>query len=154
MQSGRMLAAVVVVLALGLSGWRVSAQTLRPAGIPDLRGPEIRTRFVALSVGRLDGDPDFPALVLGNLSEGLPRFLVVILDARNGKHTWSLQEDAPVFFLFMADAETVQQAFLDEDFVASGTPSGTYIAAGPEAAMQLLAKLRQSHKRLRSLLGT
>jgi hypothetical protein len=149
-----MLVAVVVALALGLSGWRVSAQTLRPAGIPDLRDPEFRTRFVALSVGRLDGDPDFPALVLGNLSEGLPRFLVVILDARSGKDTWSLQEDAPVFFLSMADAETVQQAFLDEGFVTSGTPAGTFIVAGLDAAMQLLAKLRQSRKRLQSFLST
>jgi hypothetical protein len=106
--------------------------------------------FVPLSVAHLEGDPDFPALFLGNTGREYPQFLLVILDARNGKQTWSLKEDATIFFLLLTDPTTVQQAFLDEGFATTGKPSGKFIAGGPEAAEHLLVRLRESHERSRT----
>lgn len=147
----RMLIVVVVAALLYLSAGQASGEMTRPAGVPDLLDPAVQTQFVALSVAHLNGDPDFPALFLGNTTREFPQFLLVILDARNGKETWSLREDAAIFFLLLADPETIQQAFLDEGFAATGTPSGTFTAAGPQSAEHLLARLREGHRRSRGL---
>ena len=147
----RLLLVLVGTAVLSLNAWAESAELIRPVGIPDLTDPEVQARFSALDVGRLDRDPDFPALLLKSITGEAPRFLVVVLDARNGKRTWSLQEDPAVFFLLMKDAETIQEAFLDEGFAAGGTPTGTFIAAGPESATDLVAQLRQSHIRILTL---
>jgi hypothetical protein len=147
---GRLFASVTAPVLLA-TAWQAWGEMLRPARVPDLLDPAVQARFVVLSVARLGGDPDFPALFLGNITGESPRFLLVILDARNGKETWSLREDAPIFFLLMADAETIQRAFLDEGFAANGIASGSFIASGPEAGEHLLARLRESHRRLRGL---
>ncbi len=140
---------VVVVAALWLSAWPASGEMGRPTGVPDLSDPEVLARFIPLVQSRLNEDPDFPALLLGNTASEFPQFLLVILDARNGKDTWSLREDIPILFLLLADLRTVQQGFLDEGFVTRGFPSGKFIAAGPESAEGLLARARESHRRLR-----
>ena len=145
--------ALVVVLSVSVGVAEVAAGTIRPVGVPDLTDPETQARFVALSVSLLHGDPDFPALFLGNLTEDPPQFLVVIVDARNGRDNWSLREDAAIFLLILADPGTIEQAFLDEGFATNGTPSGTFMAAGPETAGNLLNALREIHRRLRSLRG-
>jgi hypothetical protein len=142
---------LVVVLSVAVGVAEVAAGGLRKDQVPNLRDAEIQAQFVALSVSRLDGDPDFPALFLGNVTEVPPQYLVVIVDARNGEETWSLQEDAAIFLLILADRGTIEQAFLDEGFATTGTPSGSFIAAGPETAGDLLNALREIHGRLRSL---
>ncbi len=147
----RVLIGLTIALTLGLSPREGPARTVLPAGIPDLLDPAVQAHFVPLSVARLDNDPDFPALFLGNTSEEVPQFVLLILDARNGKDTWSLHEDAAIFLLLLSDAQTIQQGYLDEGFAAHGTPSGTFIAAGPEAVHHLWEKLRQSHERLKGL---
>jgi hypothetical protein len=109
--------------------------------------PAIRAQFIPLSVARLNGDPDFPALFLGNAGREFPQFLFVIVDARNGKETWSFQEDATIFFLLLAEAGTVRQVYLDEGFATLGKPSGKFIVGGPEAAGEFLARLHESYRR-------
>ncbi len=126
-----------------------SAEATFPAGVPDLRDPDIRSRFMLLNLSRFDDDPDFPVLMLAGVGAGSPALLVVIVDARNGKETWSLREDAAVFYLILADPTTVERAFLDEGFAASGNASGRFTAAGPGAAEDLMARLRESHGRTR-----
>lgn len=127
----------------------VSAEREYPPGVPNLTDPDIQTEFVTLAVWQLNGDPDFPVLVLAGTNEGLPQLLLVIVDARNGKETWSLREDSPVFFMLFSDPTTVLQAYLDEGFTANGKPSGSFDVAGPEAAEELMAELRESHRRSR-----
>jgi len=141
--------ALLVAAGVLAAGARASADTTFPAGIPDLRDPEIRSRFMLLNLARLDDDPDFPVLMLAGVGAGSPALLVVIVDARNGKETWSLREDAAVFYLMLADPTTVERAFLDEGFAASGKASGRFTAAGPGAAENLMARLRESHGRTR-----
>ncbi len=142
---------IIVITTLCLAAWPAFAETSRPADVPDLLDPAIRALYVPLSVKHFHGDPDFPALLLANVARDFPQFLFVIVDARNGKETWSFQEDAVIFYLLFADQSTIRQGFLDEGFATTGKPSGQFIAGGPEATDHLLARLRESHKRFREL---
>lgn len=150
MKSRRVIVLLVVcgVLLLSLQARTAAA---RPPGVPDLNDPAVLAQFVPVGLSRLGDDPDFPVLLLANLGEGVPQFLLVILDARNGKQTWSLREDAPVFYLLFVDPTTIQQAFLDEGFAGRGQPSGQFIAGGPDTAEELMAQLREGYLRYRGL---
>ena len=145
MTSHRMFAALLFTATLLAAGPRAFAETHYPPGVPNLNDPEVLAQFIPLSISRLAEDPDFPVLLLANRGEGSPQFLLVIVDARNGKETWSLREDAAVFYLLSDDLTAIHQAFLDEGFASRGTPSGQFIAAGPEAAGELLARLQTRH---------
>jgi hypothetical protein len=129
----------------------VMAGATHPPGVPDLTDPAVLGSFLPLGMGQLGGDPDFPVIFLGNTSGDLPRFMLVILDARNGKNTWSVQEDAAIFFLLLADSDTIQQAYLDKGFAASGKASGEFMATGMEGLERLLVQLREGHNRSRRL---
>lgn len=142
---------LATVLLTGMA--RVSAAGVYPPGVPNLTDLGIQTEFVRVAFSRYEEDPDFPVLVLANLTEGLPQFLLVILDARNGKETWSLQEDRAVFFMLLSDPATVLRAYLDEGFATDGKPSGEFSTAGPDAVNELIAKLRESHRRSRRWVG-
>ena len=142
MTSHRMFAALLFTATLLAAGPRAFGETHYPPGVPNLADPGLLAQFIPLSISRLAEDPDFPVLLLANRGEGSPQFILVIVDARNGKETWSLREDAPVFYVLFNDLTTIHQAFLDEGFASRGTPSGHFIAAGPEAAGELLARLR------------
>ncbi len=149
---------IVALLGLPMTVWGgeddMLFQHVQPApgkadtspGVPDLTDPGVQSEMVLLSVTRLDGDPDFPVLVLESLNERFPRYLLVIVDARNGKETWSLLEDRPVVFLLFSDSATVQRALLDEGFAANGVPSGNFVAVGTERVEELVNKLRESRR--------
>ncbi|MBZ5565927.1 MAG: hypothetical protein LAP13_26340, partial [Acidobacteriia bacterium] len=47
--------------------------------------PNVQAQFAPWDLSHLDGNPDFPALVLARLREGTPHFLLIVVDARNGK---------------------------------------------------------------------
>lgn len=108
-------------------------------------------QFTPMSISRFNDDPDSPLLLLAKPGEAGPQFLLLIVDARNGKDTWSLREDAAVFCLALAAPTTIQQVFLDEGFASRGKPSGQFIAAGPEAAEEMIVRLMESHRRSRGL---
>ncbi len=144
------LALVVATLVCGAPAW-AAGEAPYPAGVPNLTDPNVRTDYAALAISRLDEDPDFPVLILGRLGEGFPQVLLVIVDARNGKDTWSLQEDTPVFFLLFADPRTAMEAYLDEGFATAGKGSGKFIAAGKDGVEELMVRLRESHRRSQGL---
>ena len=150
MQSRHLIVVLAACCGLLLTPARGRAEAAPPS-VPDLTDAAVLDRFAPVGLAMLDGDPDFPAVLLANLGEGAPQFLLVILDARNGKETWSLRDDAAVFYLLLADPATIQRAFLDAGFAAGGTASGEFVAAGPGGAEELLARLREGYLRSRGL---
>jgi hypothetical protein len=118
-----------------------------PPDMPNLVDPDLQNELILVALSPLDGDPDFPVLVLARVHERLPQLLLVIVDARNGKDTWSLREDHAIFFVLFTDSTSVERAYLDEGFATSGKPSGTFVAAGPDDMEELMAKLRESRRR-------
>ena len=79
---------------------------------------------------------------------------MVVVDARNGKDTWSLREEPVVFYLLFSEGTGDQQIFLDEGFADQGHASGVFIAGGPEEFKHLLARLGASYSRYRSSAGS
>ncbi len=150
MDSRRFVLTILVAVLL-TAMTQVSAAAIYPPGVPNLTDPDVQNEFVRVAVSRLDEDPDFPVLVLARVSKGLPQFLLVIVDARNGKETWSLHEDRAVFYMLLSDPMSVLQAYLDDGFVSDGRPSGSFNAAGPDTVGELIPKLRESHRRSRGL---
>jgi hypothetical protein len=70
-------------------------------------------QFVPLSLTLLNGDPDFPVLFAEQANGSFPQIVLLVVDARNGKDTWSLRDDPIVFYLLFSDATTVEQVFLE-----------------------------------------
>lgn len=151
MKFRRMIVVLAVCGGLCLISAGVRADAAYPTGVPDLTDPSVLNQFVPVGLSTLGGDPDFPALLLANIGEGPPQFLLVVLDARNGKETWSLREDAAVFYVLLAGPTTIQQAFLDVGFAAGGRPSGDFIDAGPDGVEGLMAQLHEAYQRCRDL---
>ena len=143
---------VPALLMAGLLAGAVSAraETVRVPKAPDVVPPGGQGRFVPLSVTHLNGDADFPVLLLGKVDAGFPQFAVLVVDARNGKDTWSLRKEPVVFYLLFSGGTGDQQIFLDEGFADQGKASGAFIAGGPEEVKHLLARLGESYNRCRS----
>ncbi len=149
MDARRILPAALIAVFLSLGG--AHAQTVLPPGVPDLRDPAVQAEYMPIDISYLNGDPDFPLVVLARRDEGSPQFLALVIDARNGKETWSLREDRAVFYILFVDRTTIQRAFLDEGFAARGEPSGNFIPGGPETAEVMFARLGEAYMRCRGL---
>ncbi len=146
---GRVVFASLIAATLLAAAPQSQAAGPQPAGVPNLTDPAVQDAYRPMALSRLNEDPDFPMLLLAGLAEGSPQFLLVVYDARNGKDTWSFREDAAVFYALFSDPHTIEQAFLDEGFARDGAPSGTFLAAGPQDAEHLMARLQESHRRCR-----
>jgi hypothetical protein len=147
---GERLVRAVLIAATLLVAWPQSqAAGGRPSGMPDLADPAVQDAFAPVALSRLNEDPDFPVLLMERVLGGSPQFLLVVYDARNGKETWSFREDTAVFYALFSEGRAIQQAFLDEGFAGNGRPSGKFLAAGPEDAARLTARLQESHRRCR-----
>jgi len=147
MKSHRLLLVVVAVVGMFAPISMATAESGPSEGVPDLPDPASLSAFVPVGVGRVADDPDFPFLLLANQAEGLPQFILVILDRQNGKETWSGRKDAPVFLVLFADPSTIQQPFLDDGFAEIGKASGRFVAMGPESLEELVAKFRKGYLR-------
>ena len=148
---GRVLCASLIGATLLAAASQTQAADHRPSSVPDLTDSAVQDAYRPVALSRLNEDPDFPMLLLARVVEGSPHFFLVIYDARNGKETWSFREDAAVSYVLFSDQRTIQQAFLDAGFAADGTPSGKFLAAGPEDAEQLMGRLQESHQRCRAM---
>jgi hypothetical protein len=115
--------------------------TTLPAGVPNLLDPAVRTHFQRVWVTNLQGNPDFPVVALVNTTGEEPRVLLLGLDARNGRDTFSLTADPIIFILVVARAITIQDAYVDIGFMNRGIASGAYAAVDPENAEALLELL-------------
>jgi len=120
---------VGVVLLAAVPAW-AGAPTL-PAGVPNIFDPAVRAHFEPVAVTNLQKNPDLPVLLLVNETEESPRALLLGVDARNGKDTWSLSTDPIILIVVFADATTVQGVYVDIGFADGGNASGTYAAVDP-----------------------
>jgi hypothetical protein len=98
-----------------------------PPVIPDFRDAETLARFTPVAQGRLWGNPDFPVLLIRGIEATDPLFVLIVLDARNGKTTWSLVED-PMILVTVGKQGEDPETFVDEGFVTQGAPSGAFVA--------------------------
>lgn len=97
-----------------------------PPAIPDFTDAETLSRFTPVAQGRLWGNPDFPVLLIRGLEPTDPAFVLIVLDARNGKDTWSLIED-PMILVTVGKRDEAPETYVDEGFVTQGTPSGAFV---------------------------
>ncbi|MGH7362279.1 MAG: hypothetical protein ACREJ7_02990 [Candidatus Methylomirabilales bacterium] len=128
-----LLAAAVAGLPAAVAGGpsaleRGGAARPLPPVIPDFRDAETLARFTPVAQGRLWGNPDFPILLIRGLQATDPLFVLIVLDARNGKDTWSLVEDPMILVTVGKRGEEGPETYVDEGFVTEGTPSGAFVA--------------------------
>ncbi len=108
-----------------------------PAGVPDIYDPAVRAHFQPVAVGNLQKNPDLPVLLLVNDTEESPPAILLGVDARNGKDTWSLSTDPIILIVVFADARTAQDVYVDIGFADEGKASGSYAAVDAENASAL-----------------
>jgi hypothetical protein len=117
----------VGVLLLGaIPAWAGSPAL--PAGVPDIYDPQVQAQFQPVGVANLRGNQDFPVILLVNTSGEQPPVLLVGLDARNGKATWSLTTDPIILIVVLSDDTTNQGVYVDIGFADRGKASGDYAA--------------------------
>jgi hypothetical protein len=133
------LAFLVGCLALAAAPAEAAPATL-PSGVPDIHDPEVQMHFQPVRVTNLRDNPEFPVVLLVNTTGQQPKALLVGLDARNGKDTWSLTGDPIILIVALSDDKTIQGLFVDTGFADQGTASGTY-AAVDEANASVLPDL-------------
>lgn len=126
-----LLAAAVAGLPAAVAGEsapveRGGAPRHLPPAIPDFTDAETLSRFTPVAQGRLWGNPDFPVLLVRGLEPTDPAFVLIVLDARNGKETWSLIED-PMILVTVGKRGEAPETYVDEGFVGRGTPSGALV---------------------------
>jgi hypothetical protein len=118
---------LVVFLVLAAAP-AAAAPAALPAGVPNIYDSEVQTQFQPVGVTNLRGNPEFPLVMLVNTTGQQPGALLLGLDARNGKDTWSLTDDPIILIVALSDVQTIQGLFVDTGFVDQGTASGTYAA--------------------------
>lgn len=121
------IALLVGILVLAQVPAWAGQQTL-PADAPNIFDPDVRAHFQPVGVANLRGNPDFPVLLFLNTEEELPRILLLALDARNGKDTWSLTSDPIVLIVVFSDEMTIKGLYVDTGFADQGKASGSYAA--------------------------
>ncbi len=138
----KMLAALTLLLAAAVTGLpaavagepalpeRGGGARTRPAGIPDFTDTETLAHFTPVAQGSLWGNPDFPVLLIQGVEAPAPAFVLVVLDARNGKETWSLVEDPMILVTVGQRDRETPATYVDEGFVTQGVPSGTFVEVG------------------------
>ncbi|HTX54618.1 MAG TPA: hypothetical protein VMD08_14510 [Candidatus Baltobacteraceae bacterium] len=109
----------------------MAASSTLQATIPNFADPGVQAHYQAVEVGALSGNPDFPAVLLVNTTGDQPQVLLLGLDARNGKDTWSLTEDPIILIMVFTDGATLQVMYVDVGFADQGKASGTFAAVDP-----------------------
>jgi hypothetical protein len=126
-----MLAALILLLAsagaaLPAAGAGEAAQGL-PPGVPDLTDVDTLAHFTPVAQGSLWGNRDFPVLLIQGVEAPDHAFVLVVLDARNGKDTWSLTDDPMILVAVGKRGEEGTETYVDEGFVTQGMPSGAFV---------------------------
>jgi len=140
--SGRRAGWLPLVLGVLLLTARPAGAGALPAGVPDIYDAAVRAHFQPVAVASLRGNPDFPAVLLVNTTGDQPQALLLGLDARNGKDTWSLSEDPVIFIAVYADAATLQAMYVDVGFAGRGTASGDYTGVDQTRLPALLERIK------------
>lgn len=138
--SGRVALMLFLVILASIPAW--AGQPLLPSGVPNVFDPEVRARFQPVGVANLRGNPDFPVLILQNTAGGQPQIMLLGLDARNGKDSWSLASDPIILIVLFADPETILGAHVDAGFAERGKPSGQFMTLADPTSPGLSDLLR------------
>jgi hypothetical protein len=125
-----------VLLALAVLPAWAGAPAL-PAGVPNLFDPAVRAHFQPVGVLNLQDNPDFPVALYVNTTGDEPQLLLLGVDARNGKDTWSLTMDPIILIVVVADGTTVRHVYVDIGFADGGKASGIYAVVEPANASAL-----------------
>jgi hypothetical protein len=115
--------------------------------VPNIFDPEVRAQFQAVGVANLQGNPDFPVLIVQNRVGDQPQIILFGMDARNGMETWSLASDPIILIILFADPRSVLGLHVDAGFTEKGKPSGTYVTLADPTSPSL-------HELLRSVTAT
>ena len=103
MTGAREVVSVSVALLVGLLFFTPApvgaSPAALPAGVPNIYDPEVQTQFQPVRVANLRDNPEFPVVLLVNTTGQQPEAILVGLDARNGKDTWSLTGD-PIILMW------------------------------------------------------
>lgn len=138
--SGGVALMLFLVILASIPAW--AGQPLLPSGVPNVFDPEVRARFQPVGVANLRGNSDFPVLILQNTAGGQPQVMLLGLDARNGKETWSLASDPIILIVLFADPETILGAYVDAGFAELGKPSGQFMTLADPTSPGLSDLLR------------
>ncbi len=112
------------VLLVTVPAW--AGKEVLPAGVPNIFDSQVQEQFQPVGVANLGGNSDFPAVLLANLTDEQPQAILVGLDARNGKDTWSLTDDPIILIVVFSDPATIKALYLDSGIVKQGKESGEY----------------------------
>jgi hypothetical protein len=138
-QVGRLLVFVSTFILLATGSVWADGKSDLPRSVPDLFNPEVRAKYQPVQVGNMRANPDLPLLMLVNINGESPKAVLVGLDARNGKNTWSLNDPIVLIALF-ADPSTITELHLDAGFSRQGAPSGSYQSV-PDPKIEMLPEL-------------
>ena len=138
--SGRVALMLFLVILASIPAW--AGQPALPSGVPNVFDPEVRARFQPVGVANLRGNPDFPVLILQNTAGGQPQVMLLGLDARNGKESWSLASDPIILIVLFADPETILGAHVDVGFAERGKSSGQFMTLADPTSPGLSDLLR------------
>ena len=124
--AGWLLLVVGFFLLAAIPAW--AGEPTLPADVPNIYDPEVRAQFQPVGVANLLGNPDFPVVLLLNIAGEQPQALLIGLDARNGKDTWSLTTDPIILIVVFSDETMIQGLYVDTGFADLGKASGIYAA--------------------------
>ncbi len=127
--SGGVALMLFLVILASIPAW--AGQPLLPSGVPNVFDPEVRARFQPVGVANLQ-----------NTAGGQPQVMLLGLDARNGKDTWSLASDPIILIVLFADPETILGAYVDAGFAELGKPSGQFMTLADPTSPGLSDLLR------------
>ena len=139
-QIGRRLVVVLSLILLAAGSVWADGTSGLPRSVPNLFNPEVRAHYRSVQVGNMRANPDLPLLMLVNIDGETPKAVLVGLDARNGKNTWSLNNDPIVLIALFADTSTITELYLDAGFARQGVTSGTYQSV-PDPKVEMLPEL-------------
>jgi hypothetical protein len=136
------------VFLAALPAW--AEQPALPTGVPNLYDPAVQAHYQPMGIGILGDNPDFPVVYLVNRTGEQPQALLLGLDARNGKATWSLTSD-PIILIVVFSGETrIQGLYVDLGVAAQGKASGAYAAVDEmnlPALLDLLKAVNEAGRR-------
>lgn len=131
------LLSILVVLLAVVSVPASAGQAALPEGVPNIFDAEVRANFEPVAVVNLRDNPDFPMLILIHKAGEEPQAMVIGLDARNGKDTWSLASDPIIVIILFSDPSTISAVHVDAGFSEKGKPSGIYMAVEEPGSLTL-----------------
>jgi hypothetical protein len=128
---------ILALLLTVVSAPASAGQGELPEGVPNIFDAEVRANFEPVAVINLRDNPDFPMLILIHKEGEEPQAMVIGLDARNGKDTWSLASDPIILIVLFSDPSTISAVHVDAGFSEKGKPSGIYMAVKDPGSLTL-----------------